>query len=90
MSDCPKEVRENAERRFSSLSKLLGYPERQKEKDNAFDIDRLVWYPKVTFSRCDAWIAALKTKKALYSDSQNGWRKCHTENFWCYYAEKIT
>lgn len=82
---CPEEVLTHNERYWSSWAKILGLPE--TPEDESFDIERLVWYPKSSVSRCQAWINALKTKKAVYTDGQNGWRKCHTENYWCYYAK---
>lgn len=85
--DIPDEVRERNESYWGPWEAKVGLP----VPDDAprFDPNRLVWAAKSEMSRCDAWIKALRTNKAKQTKRINGWRKCHTENYWCYYA-KIT
>ena len=56
-----------------------------------FHPSRLVWYPKTEMSKCEAWIRAVETGigKFVKGKHGNGWRKCHTENYWCYYAVEL-
>lgn len=51
---------------------------------------RLVIGNKLTISKCDTWILALRTRIAVFRDQRNGWRKCHTDNYWVYYALELT
>jgi hypothetical protein len=77
----PREVLEQAEWRFSSK-----FDEDTREP---FDPARLFWFPKVTTEKCDGWLevyaksAELKVKD---EHAYKGWRKCHTKNYWCWYA----
>ena len=88
--ELPLEVKEKMERYWNPFELLLGL----EPPDDAeyFDPNRLVFFPKETVSRCDAWIKTLKTKKAKFEKGKNGngWRKCHTENYWCYYAKYLS
>jgi len=56
-----------------------------------FCASRVVFFPKEEVDRCTAWIRARKTGIARdqEGDYGNGWRKCHTENYWVYYAKDL-
>lgn len=86
----PKEVLERQVFYWSPLHlKLADFP--PDESDPLFDASRLVYRSKDKFSRCQTWAAALKTGIAKQEEGKwgNGWRKCHTENYWCYYARYL-
>ena len=55
-----------------------------------FDHARVVFFAKTVRSQCHAWELALETKiggQGADGPWGNGWRKCHTENYWVYYAK---
>ena len=65
---------------------------RAQEKFGAeFRIKYLVYYPKTTLSRADAWDEARKAGRARKFDvikkhNYYGWRKCHSQDHWAWYA----
>jgi len=87
MNNPPEEIRLRMERYWGPWEALVGLP--IPDDASYFDPDRLVWAAKDEMCKFDAWSKAVSSGKAKMTDKVNGWRKCHTENYWCYYA-KIT
>ena len=77
----PEEVDERVRKKFLCVLTDTG-----AWRDEALDPKRVIWALKSEASKCDTWIKALKSKKAAWAEDLNGWRKCHTENYWAYYA----
>jgi hypothetical protein len=53
------------------------------------DPTHVSWYPRDTTSRGTAWRKTIKYGEALKVASRykyNGWRRCHTEHYWAWYA----
>lgn len=57
--------------------------------DLPFDPTRIVYAAKTDTWRGGTWAKALKTGIAAWGDKKNGWRKCHTKNYWVYYALEL-
>jgi len=86
----PQEVLAKVSGRFGSLSYKLGREPFGCEKpEDEFDPQRIVFYPKSEVSKVGAWIETVRSKRALFVEKANGWRKCHTDNYWCYYAKEL-
>ena len=80
----PDEVREQVTRRF-----CVRLTEDARWVEDPLDERRIIWAPKATTERFDTWVLARKSGIAVFKDGRghrNGWRKCHTDNFWVYYA----
>ena len=94
MPQLPPEVEERVRRHFLHVLKSF-YDEAGTETckwvDLPLDLTRVVFAAKADQSRCGTWEAALRTKKAKHVNEKNGngWRKCHTENYWVYYARDL-
>jgi hypothetical protein len=83
----PEEVLERALRAFGPqdhISELLRDQDRRP-----FDTALLFWYPKADICRGSAWDKAASHSERLRVKKEHkywGWRKCHTEHYWCWYA----
>jgi len=51
------------------------------------DPERVTWARKVDTSKDATWRYAVKSGRAIFQDKRNGWRKCHTDAYWVYWAE---
>ena len=78
----PTEIQQVAEARF-----------------NCADPERILFFDKKEVSKRDAWQQA-RTKSEEYGVKVTppnfvldfylyGWRRCHTENYWCYFAQTL-
>ena len=87
MSEIPAEVLERALARWGPQDHL---PEILRDEDrDTLDPKRLVWFSKSEIDRGTAWFKTYaRTEELGVVDEHRykGWRKCHTENYWCWYA----
>jgi len=74
----PKEIEYAVYRRFFRCS------------SDIVDPTRIVFARKSNLSRSEVWDRARASGRAILSDGRNGWRKCHTNNFWAYYAVEVS
>ena len=86
----PEEVLKRALWRWGPQDRL---PEILRDKDQKpFDPDLLFWFPKKEISRGSAWSFVYgKSTELKVKDEKKykGWRKCHTENYWAWYAHDL-
>lgn len=81
MSPRAQEVLDWARRRFG--------PGPFQPNAQPFDPARLFAYPRDTYPRVVAWLMVNRHTRRLRVKTEAdycGWRKCHTEHFWAWYA----
>jgi len=60
--------------------------------ESAVDPGRVAAFPKESVWRGAAWDATVKYGKTIgvkEGENYSGWRKCHTEDYWVYYALEL-
>ena len=86
MDELPDEVRERVAHYFSSLRIKLG-----KFAPIRVDPTRVMYGHKDKTTRSEVWQRAQRSGKARPGTKEQpqrqGWRKCHSENYWIYYAK---
>ena len=86
MDELPREVREAIERRF--LREFDGDGLRVVGRVNP---RRVIWGHKAHEAKMHVWGRAIRSGVARLDEGPygNGWRKCHTANYWVYYARDL-
>ena len=82
-SEMPEEVRAHVVQQF-----LTDFRCGMLVQLRRLDESRVIWGP-TREPKAAVWRRALRSGKANFDQvaRENGWRKCHTQNYWVYYAK---
>lgn len=82
MNEIPAEVLKHASWKFGPVEGVASTA--------VFHPERLVFFRKSEFSRGDAWHHVRRLSASVPSETDNPWRKCHTESYWAWYRKDET